>query len=126
MEDLPEHCYPLLEKLSRIAKSQCNSFLTDMTASWLCFEVASALEKTVELGKEVNVWSDVNPAVKDQLHLPQMDVGIDYIDVDCTFAGQAKLYQPGSYIKARDIDRTRFCAYRAYKSSKDQEIMKNG
>ena len=125
MEDISEHCSPLIEKLSRIAKSQCNSSLDQMMSSWLCFEICCALEKAAGLNTEVNIWSDISPDIKDKLGLPQTDIGIDYMDNDCTFAEQAKLYQEGGYVSAYDIDRTRLCAYRAKKHTNDKEIMKH-
>ena len=125
MENISEHCSPLVEKLSRIAKSQCNSSLDQMMSNWLCFEICCALEKAIELKTEVNIWSDISPDIKDKLGLPQIDVGIDYMDTACSFAGQAKLYQEGGYVTAHDIDRTRLCAYRAKKHTNDKEIMKH-
>src|SRR5271166_5129756 len=109
----------LLYKLRTIGDTQCGGKLAEMMKSWVCFEVVCALEKTIELGKEVRVWSDIPLETKSNIGLPIEDVGIDYMDLECSFAGQSKMYCDGSRIKACDIDRTRLCAYRAVKYSKN-------
>lgn len=125
MDTVPAQCKKLLEKLSRIAIIHCNESLGTMMDSWLCFEMCCALEKSSELGEEVYLWSDLSPDIKDKLGLPQIDVGIDYIDEKCSFAGQAKFYQEESYVSAKAIDRTRLCMYRAIKNGKSK-VMEEG
>lgn len=113
----------LLHKLRLVGFSECDQCVDNMVSSPLCYEIISAIETALKLQRSVKIWSDVNPDTKDNLGLPQCDVGIDFIDDNLTFAGQAKLYQQGSYVKAKDIDRTRFCAYRARKFARRDDIM---
>lgn len=113
----------LLSKLSRLAHTQCNSNLTEMHTNYVAFEIACSLEKTLELKKPVYMWSDINPDIKDRIGLPSEDVGIDYMDPECSFAGQAKCYKEGARVDAADIDRTRLCAYRARVYS-EEDILK--
>src|SRR5579864_9048143 len=122
---VPAFCQDLFVKLQKIGRTFCNSSLDEMMASWVVYEVVCSLEKASELGTRVYLWSDVTPDIKDKLGLPMIDTGIDFIDEKLTFAGQAKYYQEGSYVKAEDTERARFCMYRSRCYSKE-DIMTSG
>lgn len=107
----------MLQKLSKAVKVLYNNRIEEMIKSSFIYELCCAYKKAEEIGRDVLIWPDIGPDTKDRLGLPQEDVGIDYMDKECTFAGQAKLYDKTRYVKACDIDRTRLCAYRARKYS---------
>jgi superfamily II DNA or RNA helicase len=113
----------LLRKLRNMASTQCNNKVSEMLKNPKCFEICCAIEKSLAAKSEVCIWSDIPLEIKSSLGLPVEDVGIDYMDLGSTFAGQAKLYKDHSLVKACDIDRTRLCAYRASKYSKKLDIM---
>ncbi len=125
LNDIPKHCRSLVLNLRQIANTQCNSQLENMLINPTCFELCSALEKTLELGKQVYHWPNCPIKIKELLGLPARDAGIDYIDRNCTFAGQSKLYQKGSYVGADDINRTRLCMLHARDYS-EYAVMDNG
>src|SRR3990172_10032641 len=65
------------------------------------------------------LWDDINPDVKDDMRLPQKDVGVDYVlfmNGFPTLFGQSKDYAPDSYVASKDLDRTRLCYYHANNS----------
>ncbi len=124
MDDIPFYNF-ILSKLSRIISTQCENSLELAINSWQCYELVCALVKAIKINDAVYIWSDLSPTIKDSIGLPQSDTGIDYIDEKCSFAGQAKFYQDGGYVKAYDIDRSRLCMYRA-KSCCKEAIMTNG
>lgn len=80
------------------------------------FEIVAALICQEEYKIPFYTWNEISPDIKDDLGLPQVDVGIDHLGFDGAIikhVGQSKDYKAGSYVKAKDIDRTRLCVYEA-------------
>jgi len=75
------------------------------------YEMICALEKNEITGKNILLWKDLDPDIKDEISFPSEDVGIDLIDPSLSYLGQVKHYQSGSYVPAEHVNRSMLCFY---------------
>jgi superfamily II DNA or RNA helicase len=113
----------LLIKLKECLTNFYENKIDNLRVDGRVFEIVSALILQSRYSHDssyvVKLWEEISPIDKAKLGLPQLDVGVDYAlfqningnNIPILF-GQAKDYNLTSYVKAKDIDRTRFCWYR--------------